>query len=147
MDIDRERLGDRDFFDHWCEEEVRYRDLDTNGHVNNSVFCVYCETARLSYRRSIVAGLCLPSSVAWVVAAFGVEYYRPVHYPGRLRIGVRPLAVGRTSFTLGYGLFDAEAQLAAAAVSRSVCIDRASGRSTELPEALREKLLSALPAT
>lgn len=147
MDIDRERLGDRIFFDHWCEEEVRYRDLDTNGHVNNSVFCVYCETARLSFRRMIVEGLSLAPSVAWVVAAFSIEYYRPVHYPGRLRIGVRPLAVGRTSFTLGYGVFDADAHLAAAAVSRSVCIDRASGRSAALPDALRAKLLSALPPT
>lgn len=145
MDIDRGRLGDPDFFDHWCEERVRYRDLDANGHVNNSVFCVYCETARLSFRRSVIDGLSLDSSIGWVVAAFGIEYYRPVNYPGRLEIGVRPLAVGRTSFTLGFGLFDAGEHLAAAAASRSVCIDRSSGRSTELPESLREKLLSALP--
>jgi acyl-CoA thioester hydrolase len=144
MDIDLSRLRDSSIFDHWSEERVRYRDLDANAHVNNSVFSVYCETARLAFRETIIDDLELDPTLGWVVAAFRVEYYRPVHYPGAVRIGVVPLTVGRTSFVLGYGLF-VEGSCVAAATSRSVCVDRERNRPTALPRRLRARLIKMVP--
>ncbi|HWX25489.1 MAG TPA: acyl-CoA thioesterase, partial [Vicinamibacteria bacterium] len=32
-----------------CEVEVRFRDLDALGHVNNAVYLTYLESARIAY--------------------------------------------------------------------------------------------------
>jgi acyl-CoA thioesterase FadM len=50
-----------------------------------------------------------------------------------LTVELAPIHVGRTSFTLGYGIFD-RAGCVAVALNRSVCIDRSTGGKLALSE-------------
>jgi acyl-CoA thioesterase FadM len=56
-----------------------------------------------------------------------------------VQIGIAPQHVGRTSFTLGYGIFQAGTCIAVAG-TRSVQLDRDTGLPAPLPEAFRSAL-------
>lgn len=125
---------------------VRYGDLDANGHVNHARYLAHLEEARLAFRRMLYAQAGLPETVGWPVADLSVRYLRSVVYPAVVEVELGVLHVGRTSFTLGYGLFD-EAGIALVASTRSVAVDRATGQPVPLPgpiaAALRQRLEAA----
>jgi len=123
--------------------EIRYADLDPNRHVNHAKFLAYVEESRLALRRHLNDTLALPDTLGWAVGALSIQYLRQLLYPGSVRVECQPIAVGRTSFTLGYGLFSG-ADCAALASSRSVCLD-ADGRSTPLPARLADWLRGHMP--
>jgi acyl-CoA thioester hydrolase len=114
------------------ETEIRYADLDPNEHVNHARYLIYLEEARLAYRRLLDREIGLPEHVTWPIAELTIRYLRSASYPGRLTVELAPVHVGRTSFTLGYGIFDL-AGCVAVASNRSVCVDRSTGRPMPIP--------------
>jgi acyl-CoA thioester hydrolase len=111
--------------------EVRYSDLDPNEHVNHARYLIYLEEARLAFRRELDRELGLPDQVSWPIAELTIRYLRSATYPGLLTVELAPVHVGRTSFTLGYGIFDLSGCVAVAS-NRSVCVDRATGQRVPL---------------
>ena len=69
----------------------------------------------------------------WVIAALAIQYIKPLLYPAPVEVGVGLIGTGRTSFRLGYGLFAGQS-CAAVAETRSVYVDKATGKSVLLPE-------------
>jgi acyl-CoA thioester hydrolase len=115
------------------ETAIRYSDLDPNEHVNHARYLIYLEEARLAFRRHIGDTLGLPDGVTWPIAELTIRYLRSASYPGALTVELAPIHVGRTSFSLGYGIFD-QAGCVAVASNRSVCVDRCSGEKVALPD-------------
>jgi acyl-CoA thioester hydrolase len=115
------------------ETEIRYSDLDPNEHVNHARYLIYLEEARLAFRRLLAREFGLPDGVTWPIAELTIRYLRSASYPGTLTVELAPIHVGRTSFTLGYGIFD-RSGCVAVALNRSVCVDRTSGEKVALPE-------------
>jgi len=128
------------------ESAVRYADLDINGHVNHARYLAYLEECRLALRRHLNTALGLPETLSWAIGALNIRYHRSVLYPATVRVETQPVQVGRTSFTLGYGLYDG-ADCAVTASSRSVCLDRGTGQPVPLPEALAEELRARMLKT
>lgn len=119
---------------------VRYADLDPNDHVNHANYLAYLEECRLAFRRDVErASGGFGGSFAWPIAELTIRYLRSLPYPGEVTIELAPLHVGRTSFTLGYGIHGTEG-CAAIAMTRSVCLDTATGKPAPLPAALVERL-------
>ena len=114
---------------------IRYEDLDPNRHVNHAKYLTYLEECRLALRRFLNAELQLPEALGWAVGALSIQYRRAIIYPAIVRVEAAPTHVGRTSCTLGYGIYDDQG-LNALASTRSVCLDE-KGRPTPLPDALR----------
>jgi acyl-CoA thioester hydrolase len=121
------------------EVEVRYADLDPNEHVNHARYLIYLEEARLAYRRLLDREIGLPEHVTWPIAELTIRYLRSASYPGSLTVELAPIHIGRTSFTLGYGIFDF-AGCVAVASNRSVCVDRSTGRPIPIPRSLVARL-------
>jgi acyl-CoA thioester hydrolase len=121
------------------ETEIRYSDLDPNEHVNHARYLSYLEEARLAFRRRLDDELGLPDGVAWPIAELTIRYLRSASYPGTLTVELAPIHVGRTSFTLGYGIFD-RAGCVAVALNRSVCVDRSTGGKLALSESVASRL-------
>ena len=115
--------------------EIRYADLDPNEHVNHARYLVYLEEARLAFRRLLDDEPGLPETVTWPIAELTIRYRRSATYPGFLTVELAPIHVGRTSFTLGYGIYD-KAGCVAVALNRSVCVDRASGQKMALSDSV-----------
>ena len=137
MNLDSFRSGDPGRFR--IETEIRYSDLDPNEHVNHARYLIYLEEARLAFRRLLDRELGLPEHVTWPIAELTIRYVRSATYPGSLTIELAPIHVGRTSFTLGYGVFDRDGCVAVAS-NRSVCVDRVSGRPMPLPEQVAARM-------
>jgi len=56
--------------------DVRFRDIDAMGHVNNAVYATYIEQARTEYFRDVLdADL---SALATVLASLSIDFRRPV---------------------------------------------------------------------
>ena len=129
-------------FTHWTPQEVRWGDMDALGHVNNSAYFVYCESARMAFFGVLnMAKHTHDGARGPALATAGLEFKQQVHHPASLEIGLAVERIGRSSFTLVYGLFRAgEAEVVAQGQSVVVWVDYAAGRSEPLPEMLSEAL-------
>ncbi|PSP16302.1 acyl-CoA thioesterase, partial [Halobacteriales archaeon QH_10_67_13] len=72
-------------FGHEVEVDVRYRDIDTMGHVNNAVYSTYLEQARIEYLEDVVGGD--PLDVGAVLADLHVDFERPIRYGESVVVG------------------------------------------------------------
>ncbi len=128
---------------------VRWADMDVNGHVNNTRFFTYFESARLAWFEAIRARD-PHNGRGPVVAKTTCNYRRSIPYPETLRVNLYAGAPGRSSFTTYYELL-AEADPSikyADGLAVMVWVDRATGKSQPLPEYVRSVLAPAgEPAT
>jgi acyl-CoA thioester hydrolase len=118
-------------------EDVRFRDLDGMGHVNNAVFLTYMESARIAYLEALGAGSNPQSGL--ILARIDIDFRSPISLGERVEVGVRPSRLGTKSFELEYEV-RANGRLAAEARSVLVGYDYARGESVEIPAEWREWL-------
>jgi acyl-CoA thioester hydrolase len=80
--------------------DVRFRDCDPLGHVNNAVYLTYLEQARLHCWRALWGFGEAGSSVPGVILARAeIDYRMPARYGQTLEIRIDLAAIGKTSFT------------------------------------------------
>lgn len=97
-------LRERSSFAHWTEVTLRYVDEDPNGHVNNAVFATMLESGRVGLL--FPEGRCVAGpEYAVVIVRLVLDFLTEMHYPGTVAIGTRVERIGRTSLTLGQGIF------------------------------------------
>jgi acyl-CoA thioester hydrolase len=131
-----------DGFDFVHRDEVRFRDLDGMGHVNNAVFLTYMESARLAYFRSL--GLDGNPLEAMILARAEVDFRSPIELGEQVEVGVRTSRIGTKSFGLEQEV-RADGRLAAEGRFVLVAYDYTTNRSQKLPWEWRE-LLEGVPA-
>jgi len=119
-------------------ETARFSDLDGMGHVNNAVFSVYIEQARLAWFGRYVAEEPMPLEDV-ILARTEIDFRSQVGFDETVAIGVRPSRVGTKSFEFEFELRVGD-RLVAEAKSVLVGYDYASGRSVEVPERWRRRL-------
>ena len=126
--------------------EVRFRDLDALGHVNNAVFLTYLESARIAYWLEL-SGRTSLTGMDMILARVEIDYRSPGAYREKLEVGARIAAVGRSSVTMEFRIVEHETQRLLAE-SRNVLVyyDYAANRSLGIPDELRRKLLAHDPA-
>lgn len=132
----------RSDFEIWEPQQVRWGDMDAFGHVNNTTYFTYCESARMRYFRAAGLGeLRAAPPVGPAAVNANCNFLRQLHAPDELDVGVRVREIGRSSFTFEYGIFRrGEDQLVAYGSSVVVWVDYAAGRSVALPESLRRRI-------
>jgi acyl-CoA thioester hydrolase len=119
--------------------EVRYGDLDPQGHVNNAVYLTYMEQARIGYIRQ--CGLWDGKSfldIGIILADAQVSYRAPILLGQEVRVGVRVSHIGRKSMKMEYRIEDASngAELATGSTVL-VTYDYHSGQTIPIPESWR----------
>ncbi len=122
--------------------EVRFRDLDALGHVNNAVYLTYLESARLAWWRQVSGG----ATFDMMLARVEIDYRSPVALGEALLVGVRCASIRRSSFVLELEVRErASGRLVAEA--RKVCVhfDHRAGRPSPLPAGLRERFRAQDP--
>jgi acyl-CoA thioester hydrolase len=125
--------------------EVRFRDCDPLGHVNNAVYLTYLEQTRLFHWRKLWGfGIeNLPEGTPGVILARAeVDYRRPAKYGDQLEVRVFVAGLGRTSFTYEYEVVDGAGQLIATARTVQVMYDYAVSKPVPIPEDIRAMLQS-----
>ena len=115
-------------------ETVRFRDLDSMGHVNNAVFLTYLEEARIAFLFGRGA-----TTESIIVARVEIDYRSPVRLGDTVEVGVRCSRLGTKSFGLGYELRVRD-QVVAEARSVQVFYDYERREATDLPADWRQAL-------
>ena len=118
---------------------VRWGDMDAMGHVNNTVYFRYLETARIEWMVSVGCNPDPRGQGPVIVNAF-CNFIRQLEYPGDILAKHYAANPGRTSFDTFITLerADQPGVLYATGGATTVWIDYAQQKSVPLPEWLRE---------
>jgi acyl-CoA thioester hydrolase len=134
--------------------EVRWRDLDPMGHVNNAVYFSYLEHARIGYARALLpdaepldATRPLARAFQFIIASASCDFRSPALLGEPLVVAVYVSRVGHKSFVFDYRLTVGDTgRLVAEGRSTQVWYDYIAGHSLAVPAemvALMEKLQGA----
>jgi len=114
--------------------DVRWRDLDALGHVNNAVYLTYLEQARVHYMREVGLGFQGLDDVGMILAEVTCTYRAPLSLGERVTVWVRVSELRNSSFIVEYRMEGEDGRLAATARTVQVCYDYQAGRSHPIPD-------------
>ena len=123
--------------------EVRWRDMDAFGHVNNAVYLTYLEEVRDEWMEKIIG----PIGDVWdfVLAHVAIDYRHQVEQGDDVVIArVRLAEIGRSSIRTREELLCPDGTVAAHAESVIVARNRGTGRSRSLTASERAALENEL---
>jgi acyl-CoA thioester hydrolase len=122
------------------EIEVRFRDIDAMGHVNNAVYATYIEQARADYFRDVLdADL---SALPTVLASLSIDFRRPVELTdGAVTVGIEIAELGTSSVTMAHDV-RAGGEVVAEAEGTLVSLDPDSGEPAPIPDEHRSSIES-----
>jgi acyl-CoA thioester hydrolase len=124
-------------FEH--ELEVRFRDCDGLGHVNNAVYLTYLEQARFAFWQRLTGVSGIPRS--FILARIECDYRVQATAGDRLVVRLRVTAVGKSSFTFEYEIVNVRTrEVVATARTVQVMYDYQAGRSIPIPDDIRARL-------
>lgn len=121
--------------------DTRWRDNDSYGHVNNVVYHSYFDSA--VNRHLIKSGVLdiTNSPVIGFVVENHCTYFSSIGFPDIVHIGLKVIHLGRSSVRYEIALFRNDEERASAVGDFvHVYVDRASNKSTEIPQAVRTVL-------
>ena len=123
--------------------EVRYGDLDPQGHVNNAKFMTYMEQARVNYIRNLK--LWDGSSflnIGFILAEARITFLSPILFTQQVRVGVRVSRLGNKSLDMEYRIEDAQSgQELARGSSVQVAYDYRLAKTIPLPDNWRQAIM------
>ena len=133
-------------FPHFTPIQTRWLDNDVYGHVNNSVYGHYVDTAINDWLiGNGIVDLRGAVGLIGLVVETRCVFFDSVAFPDRLEAGLRIAALGNSSVTFEVGIFrHGEAQASALGVCVHVYVDRATQRPVPLPDALKAVLAPLL---
>ena len=88
---------------------TRWRDMDTLGHINHTVYLGLLETKHKEFidhlHGSNESEFGLKSTEAGLLASMKVMYIKQVHHPAQLDMGYRITRIGSKSYDVHQGIF------------------------------------------
>lgn len=123
--------------------EVRYEDLDPQGHVNNAKYLSYFEQARIHYL--IQLGLFSKDQsfmeVGVIIADIHITYHATTHYGDPIKVGVKTTKIGNKSFTTEQAVINTETgKILASAIVALVTFDYEGLKPILVPNEWRKQI-------
>jgi len=123
--------------------EVRYGDLDPQGHLNNAKYLTYFETGRIQYFTELK--LFQPGQsfmdIGVIMAKASVSFRAPVHYGMPVRVGVHITKLGGKSLTVEQNIVHTESgEVLATGEVILVAFDYHQNTTISIPDVMREKI-------
>lgn len=129
---------------HTMEIPIRWGDMDMMGHVNNTLYLRYAETARIQMMED--AGYATnPLGEGFVIANVFCNFLKQLEYPGTVIAKSYVGAIGRSSFDLYHELLrtDGGETVYANAGATMVWLNFPQQKTLPLPEGMRRWLMPA----
>jgi acyl-CoA thioester hydrolase len=139
--VSRPALLGREAYRHFTTITTRWQDNDAYGHVNNTVYYEWFDTA--VNRWLVEEGLLdiEQGDPIGLVVQTGCSYFAPLAFPGDVEVGLAVERLGKSSVTYRIGVFAVGSdQPSAQGHFTHVYVGRDSRRPTPLPDNWREKL-------
>lgn len=123
--------------------EVRYGDMDPQGHVNNARHLTYFEQARIAYM--IELGLFTKDQsfmeIGVILADAHITYHEPVYFGQKVKVGVHAAKLGNKSMTWEQNIVDADTgKVLAKGEVIMVTYDYKEEKTINIPHEWREKI-------
>jgi len=121
---------------------IRWGDMDAFGHVNNTNFFRYMEQARIEWLETLRLASVGDGGTGPMIVNAQMTFLKQLQYPGEVVCHTLAGQPGRSSLETRFELRRADdvATLVAQGSAKVVGVDYASGRSTPMPDTLRERL-------
>ena len=125
---------------------VRFAETDAQGIVNNGVYLVWFEVARVEYLERHAGGYpaLREQGVEALVTEARIRYLEPARFDDRLTIRARCRDVRGARFRFVYEI-DRDGTRIAEGETSHACIDARTGRPTRVPGWLAEAIAKAEP--
>src|SRR5690606_7106482 len=125
--------------------EVRYADLDPQGHVNNAKHLTYFEQARVAYLINL--GLFTKEQsfmeIGIILADVHITYLAPIYFGQSIQVGVQAVRFGNRSMTWGQNIVDIHSgKELAKGEGVLVTYDYREGKTIPIPQQWREKIIA-----
>ena len=131
-------------FKHKIEIQLRFKDVDMMGHVNNANYFSFAEVARLKYFDHVVG-----EDTDWhtqhglILAHFDIDLRHAISYGDKVFVYTRCSRLGNKSFDLSFVMtIESGTDIITAAEGKSViaCYDYDLKASKEIPADRRKKI-------
>jgi acyl-CoA thioester hydrolase len=130
-----------DEFGHRTRLDVRFRDIDAFGHVNNAVFSTFAEQARVQYLIDVIGAPDGFERMPLILARIAIDYRSPIQLGERVTVDSRVDRIGNRSIAMSHRITAGpDARLTADVHSVLVTYDYAAGRPIPVPAAWRERI-------
>ncbi|MFN5458581.1 MAG: acyl-CoA thioesterase [Bacteroidota bacterium] len=129
---------------HTTKIQVRFKDIDQQGHVNNANHLTYAETSRVNYFQQI-----LGKDVDWdetglLLARTEIDYIEPIFLEDEIEVTCAVSAIGNKSFDMENVILKITAEekkVCAKVKSVFVCFNYNTKSSTMVPEIWKHKFI------
>ncbi|PXA86870.1 thioesterase [Nostoc sp. 3335mG] len=139
--MSRDPLRPRSAYRYWTPITTRWHDNDVYGHVNNTVYYGWFDTAVNAWL--VTAGLLdvEAGDPIGLVVETGCRYAAPLAFPQTIEVGLAVAKLGTSSVTYHLGIFaEGAPEAAAEGHFTHVYVGRDSRRPVPLPAAWRGQL-------
>ncbi len=122
---------------------IQWGDQDLFGHVNNTVYFRWFETARVEYLNRLgIVRMHGHLDIGPILAHASCNFRKQLQFPDTVRLGTRVSRLGKTSMTLEHAVWSTTQNLALAAEGTSVVVtfDYRAQRTIEIPQQIRERI-------
>jgi acyl-CoA thioester hydrolase len=130
-----------DDFRHRTTLQVRFRDTDAFGHVNNAVFSSYVELARIQYLLEVLEPDQPFDRLPLILARVELDYRSPIRFGEEVVVETRVDRIGRTSIGMTHRMTATPGdRLVGDVQSVLVTYDYAAARPMPVPEDWRLRI-------
>lgn len=108
---------------------VQWGDMDAFGHVNNTMYFRYFETARLAYMAEMkLLQTMQKKQIGPILAETDCRFKSPLTYPDNIRVGASVVEHQEYGFVMCYGIYsEAQKRVVSEGSGRIVLLDYQSG--------------------
>jgi acyl-CoA thioester hydrolase len=129
-------------FKHKTQIQIRFKDIDALGHVNNANHLSYIELARINYFNEVVG-----TNINWaedgiILAKVVMDYKMPMMFADNVFVYTKCSRIGNKSFDLDYVIVKDESgieTILAESKTVLVCFNYKSNNSMPMPDKWRKK--------
>lgn len=123
------------------EIPVAWGDMDSFGHVNNTVFFRYFESARIAWLERIEFRGSGADGIGPILASTQCRFRQPLTYPDTVTVGARATGLQADRFTHEYVMVSRKSgQVAAHGGGIIVAYDYQQGSKCAIPAAVRARI-------
>jgi len=125
---------------HELDVQIRWRDMDAYGHVNNAVYLTYLESCRDRWLEHLLGSM--DETWNFMIRRVEIDYVSQLTLDdGTVRVEVELDRIGRTSITSREQIHaGSDGRLVAEAHAVLVHVDESRQRSAPIPDALRSRI-------
>lgn len=135
-------------FIHRMPVQLRFRDIDMFGHVNNNIYFEIMDLAKASFYAQIQGGHLSPENIGLLVVNVNCDFFRPTRLEEPIEVLTGVLRLSEHSIRLEQRVINSETG-EVKVVCRTVLagFDAHTGSGAPVPAIYREYLEKILPST